>query len=1155
VAAAAADATGKAAAAQSAALAAAATDAQTKADAAEQAAYDAAVAAAAADATGKAAAAQSAAIAAAAADATAKADDAEQAAYDAAVAAAAADATGKAATAQSAAISAAAADATAKADAAQTAAISAAASGAAAIYDGTRLRVIDWTKTGQTTIDGGKIYADSITAAQIAANAITTTELAADSVTSAHIVAGTIVAADIAANTITAAQIAANTITAAQIAADTITASQIAANAITASELATDSVIAAKIQAGAVTAGKLAANSVIAGTIAAGTIVAADIAADTITAAQIAANAITATELAANAVVAGKIAAGTIVAGDIAANTITGAKIAANTITAANIAADTITAAQIAANAITTAELNANAVTAAKIAANTITAAQIAALTITAAEIAGSTITGAKIAANTITAANIAADTITATQIAASAITASELAANAVVAGKIDANAVTAGTIAANAVTTGTVAASAITTDKIAALAVSADKIAANAITAAKIAAGTITATEISSSYVYTGQVTANQITTGDLSATVALVGELTTSASGRRVSLSNLGLRALDGNNDIVASIPTDPTQAIQFQADVIATSLTATGKVAMRDSANELGQGSALFLRQATAAPVTAPTVSVVYDTTIVETTNRDRGYGGSYYATAARTYQAWNRAGLTTESGIWVFDSAGSHVTAEEIAIAKDETEMLLDVVRVGTGLYVLSYVNGKLNFRLYNASTKALVAGPVIVSTASLLFNAPNGDGSPGSDGSNARFSWDGTTLWLVYLTNSFLPRAIKWTGLTGAALPVGSGSEVAINGSPAFPGIGGVAVATLSDIGTPTLFIAPRSGTSIRAYQSLSTIPAYAANYDFPANINARALFYNSTLTCLVGYSWYSGEMTRYNGTSWTTESSTWYITNTWRDSNATGGTHETTQGPAAVITMPKRARLSITTPPIPTSSGTDSVNSVSIYVGRGDGSRTTQWRQSAPADGIRSVTVQAASFAGTNPPSANNFPTATPAIVQSEAVDVNGPLFWVDGAGNGRWKNLITTTPRVLSRQWAWNGGGSSIPNGQEITVFNFGSIAIPTGTEMIQVAFNASAKSDGNAAGFIRLFFNIGNGTYAECGESRLHNQGDASAVMTAAFTVTIQRSEISNSTLNLLGNVYADGGGAWLATKPGSVNITFLGYKPVSP
>lgn len=122
-------------------------------------------AAAAADATAKATAAQNAAVSTAAGDATTKANTAQSTA----ISTAATDATTKANTAQSTAISTAATDATTKASNAQTAAQTYADSQ----YSGTRSLVNDWKFTGQTTINGGVIQTDTIGAVQITANAIT----------------------------------------------------------------------------------------------------------------------------------------------------------------------------------------------------------------------------------------------------------------------------------------------------------------------------------------------------------------------------------------------------------------------------------------------------------------------------------------------------------------------------------------------------------------------------------------------------------------------------------------------------------------------------------------------------------------------------------------------------------------------------------------------------------------------------------------------------------------------------------------------------------------------------------------------------------------------------------------------------------------------
>jgi hypothetical protein len=311
-----------------------------------------------------------------------------------------------------------------------------------------------WRTTGQVTIDGGKITADSVTANQIAANAITAVELAADSVTATKIAAGAVVAGKIAADSITAAEIAAGAITASELAAGSVIAGKIAAGVIGANEIAADSITAGELAAGAVTADELAANSVVVGKIAAGAVTAGTIAANAVTAGTIAANAVTATTIAAGAITAGKIAAGVVGATELSANSVIAGKIAADAVTSTTIAAGAVTAGKIAANAVTAGTIAAGAVTAASIAAETITGDKIAANAITSSELAAGSVVAGKIAAGVIGATEIAAGAITAGKIAAGVITSTELAANSVITGKIAAGAVTADAIAANAITT-----------------------------------------------------------------------------------------------------------------------------------------------------------------------------------------------------------------------------------------------------------------------------------------------------------------------------------------------------------------------------------------------------------------------------------------------------------------------------------------------------------------------------------------------------------------------------------------------------------------------------------------------------------------------------------------------------------------------------
>lgn len=118
--------------------------------------------------------------------------------------------------------------------------------------DGIREAYERWAPNGVTTIDGGKITADSLTTQQIKARTITALDIAT----------GAITANEIAAGTITANEIGAGAVTADEIAAGAVTADEIAAGAIVAEKIAAGSVVSDKIAAGAVTAEKITADAI-----------------------------------------------------------------------------------------------------------------------------------------------------------------------------------------------------------------------------------------------------------------------------------------------------------------------------------------------------------------------------------------------------------------------------------------------------------------------------------------------------------------------------------------------------------------------------------------------------------------------------------------------------------------------------------------------------------------------------------------------------------------------------------------------------------------------------------------------------------------------------------------------------------------------------
>lgn len=100
---------------------------------------------------------------------------------------------------------------------------------------------------------------------------------------------------------------------------------------------------------------------------------------------------------------------------------------------------------------------------------------------------------------------------------------------------------------------------------------------------------------------------------------------------------------------------------------------------------------------------------------------------------------------------------------------------------------------------------------------------------------------------------------------------------------------------------------------------------------------------------------------------------------TYWLTYTWYDADSTGGTHETEMASPIGKAALRRQCLTITTPPIPDQGGTDDADSVRIYAGTSS-TRTSQWRQSTPAAGVRTYTISKLVTSGSNPPSSSDFP-------------------------------------------------------------------------------------------------------------------------------------------------------------------------------
>lgn len=125
-----------------------------------------------------------------------------------------------------------------------------------------------------------------------------------------------------------------------------------------------------------------------------------------------------------------------------------------------------------------------------------------------------------------------------------------------------------------------------------------------------------------------------------------------------------------------------------------------------------------------------------------------------------------------------------------------------------------------------------------------------------------------------------------------------------------------------------------------------------------------------------------------------------------------------GTTHETTPGPTGSLTMKRRANIKVTFPPLPfagTGNPEDPDRWV-FYAGRGASqpANSAMWKQSEAVSGVTSTVYSSLVTSGTNPPTSNNFPGATPGEIRNDSLSLR-----IKGDGSGQFSSLVAPTVKI----------------------------------------------------------------------------------------------------------------------------------------
>lgn len=501
-------------------------------------------------------------------------------------------------------------------------------------------------------------------------------------------------------------------------------------------------------------------------------------------------------------------------------------------------------------------------------------------------------------------------------------------------------------------------------------------------------------------SYIYAGTMAVDKLSGGSLAADVLLAATMRTGLTGARVELGPFGIVIYDPSGSPTTVLPSDGTTST-FKGDAEVGGLTVTGGMSLRSTgAHEISQSAALTLAGQVTPPQAAPTAVIDYESSVMN----EPGLYGSFY-------QSGLFYGVDSSGNIssWAYPYTGATVYGGLVGPSHPHDG---GIVKIGTSWYTLGLDSGTNTLKI---NKYADAPGAIAALQTSVTY-------TPLSSSSRACIGVDDTGAFLIADFNpatnvirvqqgnaTTLALSTVFTTATTAAF-AGSSRPIYVQAGFFDAGVnryyvGMQGVAKCFAFGSPTAYIPnesfqlPLTGATGMGWDGTRFYTVYSnPNLNIPHGTQ-----YKHTTDKWVG-----------------ADPATWYSAATWRDTNATGGTHETSMSPVGTIAMKRRARLTLTSPAIP-AAGVDDPNAVSFYLSNTTNARTSLFQQTLPADGVKTlVLTDTLAFTGTNPPLTNNFPTvATPGRIRNpnDTLVISG-----DGSITAAAMSLGTTPVSALTQ-------------------------------------------------------------------------------------------------------------------------------------
>jgi hypothetical protein len=486
---------------------------------------------------------------------------------------------------------------------------------------------------------------------------------------------------------------------------------------------------------------------------------------------------------------------------------------------------------------------------------------------------------------------------------------------------------------------------------------------------------------EISAAFAYLGQIYVNQLLGGTLNADVLLASLISNrgGGAGAGVDIDPTGISIYDSLGVPATLLQPDLSK---FKGAGEFDSLTVTGPGTFRDT-TEIAQSAEVILRSATTAPVAPPSIIVGWPH--VETYDKLSGGYGLYWDGSE-----WNTVKEGVDAFGYVFPVVKRSGASPDVILGTPTgMHPWGGLTRIGTNWYVFGWRNDEFSgytwyITQYDSSgvqQSQVAYTPLDAAFGSGAdFSAGLGVGAIGTDDTNILIAeFDDANNRFRIQTRNATTLAVSATlntaanaGFTGPVVGIQRGSF---------------------DLGaTRSIILSKNAGhhwpfDTSGVYQVNeaypSPVPGTMSGFDWDGtrfwSTRAKHVATDASIIKHSTYKWLAADLRPH------------YTTSTWRDTDSTGGTHQTDMGPVATFAMKKRAWVTLTSPVIPDLGGTDDPNAVSFFLGDVNATRTNLWQQTLPGDGINGILIgDSIVLSGTNPPATNDFPGSTPAVMRND---------------------------------------------------------------------------------------------------------------------------------------------------------------------